>query len=54
MTEPTIPEGLRLVLIHGLELCGAVMAGDPPAELLERAELMWVCASEHIDVVEDT
>ena len=50
MTE--LPEGVRLILIHALELCGAVMAGDPPAELLERAENMFVVASEHIELGE--
>ena len=47
-----LPEGVRLLLIHGLELCGAVMAGDPPAEILERAEFMFVLASEHIEIQE--
>jgi hypothetical protein len=50
VTEPELPEGARLVLIHGLELCAAVMHGDPPEELLERAELMFVVASEHIEL----
>ena len=48
-----LPEGVRVVLIHALELCGAVLRGDPPAELLERAENMFVVASEHIEIVED-
>jgi hypothetical protein len=45
-----LPEGVRQVLIHGLELCAAVMQGDPPAELLERAQIMFVVASEHIEI----
>lgn len=50
MTADDLPEGVRQVLIHGLELCAAVMKGDPPAEVLERAERMFVVASEHIEI----
>ena len=53
MDDTDLPEGVRQVLIHGLELCGAVMRGDPPDELLERAELMFVVASEHIEIGRD-
>lgn len=50
MTDADLPEGVRLVLIHALELCGAVMKRDPIKEIRERAELMYVVASEHIEV----
>jgi hypothetical protein len=48
-----LPEGLRIVLIHALELCGAVLKGDPPEELVERAAVMYAVCTEHIDIVED-
>lgn len=47
-----LPDSVRLLLIAGLELCGAVMRADVPSALREQAELMFVLASEHI-VVED-
>jgi hypothetical protein len=49
-----LPEGLRIVLIHALELCGAVLKGDPPEELVERAAVMYAVCSEHIDIVEES
>jgi hypothetical protein len=45
-----LPEGVRQVLIHGLELCGAVLNGDPPDELRSRAEFMRAVAAEHIEI----
>lgn len=53
MTDRELPEGVRLVLIHALELCGAVLAGDPIEAVRERAELMFVVCSEHIEVEGD-
>ena len=50
--ESELPEGVRQVLVHGLELCGAVLKGDPPDELFERAVNMAAVATEHIEVVE--
>lgn len=52
MNDRELPEGVRQVLIHGLELCAAVMKADVPAELREQAEHMFIVASEHI-VVDD-
>lgn len=50
MTDKDLPEGVRLVLIHGLELCGAVLKADVPAELREQAMDMFTVASEHIEI----
>jgi hypothetical protein len=50
VTDKDLPEGFRLILIHALELCGAVLAGDPEAELLERAEIMFVLVTEHVEI----
>jgi hypothetical protein len=48
-----LPEGARLLLIAGLELCGAVLQGDPPDELLAAAERMRLLAGEHISIEGD-
>jgi hypothetical protein len=50
VTADDLPDGVRLVLIHALELCAAVMKRDPIKEIRERAEIMYVVASEHIEV----
>ena len=52
MTLDELPEGIVQVLVHGLELCGAVMAGEPADELVERSSVMFAVASEHIEVDE--
>jgi hypothetical protein len=47
-----LPEGARLVLIAGLELCGAVLSDDPIEELRLRAERMRVLVGEHIEIAD--
>lgn len=51
VNDTDLPEGVRQVLIAGLELCGAVMRGD--ADIRERAVCMFAIASEHIVVDEE-
>jgi hypothetical protein len=45
-----LPEGARLVLIAGLELCGAVLAGEGLEELREQAERMRAVVAEHVEI----
>lgn len=52
MQHTDLPEGVRQLLIHGLELAGAVMSQDPPEELLSRAMNLYVVASEHLELEE--
>ena len=50
LTDRDLPEGVRLILIHALELCGSVLAGDPIEVVRERAEHMFVIVGEHIEL----
>jgi hypothetical protein len=52
VTDADLPEGVRILLIMGLELCGAVLAGDPPEAVYQRADVMRLAAAEHIDLRE--
>jgi hypothetical protein len=52
MTDRDLPEGVRLILIHALELVGTILGGAEIEEVRERAEHLFVIVTEHVEIEE--
>jgi hypothetical protein len=52
VTDKDLPEGVRLILIHALERVGTILGGAEIEEVRERAELLFVIVTEHVELEE--